>query len=81
MKYKGNYFGDDKIIITDWNKRENDYNQVFEQLTIDTDQKTIKRYLKTLMKNNPKITFKVFIETWQGNSWSDYQEIKIDWNK
>ncbi len=81
MKYKGEYMGVDKIIITDWDSEQNDYTEIYEQFTIDTDIETIKHYLHLLDQEYPNTQFKVFKETWQGKSWSDYQEIKIDWNK
>jgi hypothetical protein len=80
MKYTGKYMGVDKIIITDWDKEQNDYTQIYEQLTIDTDIEIIKHCLHLLNQEHPDIEFVVFKETWQDNSWSDYETIKIDWN-
>jgi hypothetical protein len=81
MKYTGKYMGVDKVVITDWDREQNDYTQIYEQLTINTDIEIIKHYLHLLNQEYPDIEFMVFKETWQDNSWSDYETIKIDWNR
>jgi hypothetical protein len=77
MEYNGQYMGVDKILITNWIKKENDYSQVYKTLTIDTRIKDIKIHLSTLKKQYARVNFKVLKETWQGNSWSDYEDINI----
>jgi hypothetical protein len=77
MEYNGQYMGVDKILITNWIKKENDYSQVYKTLTIDTSIKDIKIHLNTLKKQYARVNFKVLKETWQDNSWSDYEFIIV----
>jgi hypothetical protein len=78
MEYKGQYMGVDKILITNWIKKENDYSQVYKTLTIDTSMKDIKIHLNTLKKQYARVNFKVLKETWQDDSWSDYEFIIVE---
>ena len=77
MEYNGQYVGVDKIIITDWNKKENDFNNIYKTLTIDSDLISVKQELDMLKTEYPSVNFKVLRETWVDNSWSDYEEVKI----
>jgi hypothetical protein len=76
MEYNGQYVGVDKIIITDWDKKENDFNNIYKTLTIDSDLISIKQQLDMLKTEYPSVKFKVLKETWVDNSWSDYEEVK-----
>jgi hypothetical protein len=78
MEYNGQYMGVDKIIITNWSKKENDYSHIYKAFTIDTDLCYVKTHLNLLKKQYARVNFKVLKETWQDNSWSDYEDINID---
>jgi hypothetical protein len=75
MKYKGSYFGFDKIIVCFWSNKENDWTEVVEMFNIKTPLQQVRTYVDDLKKQYPKETIKALKETWQGKDWSDYETI------
>jgi hypothetical protein len=81
MKYKGHYFGWKKIIVCFWDEQQNDWTEIVEMFNFKTPIKEIELFCKELKKKYPNETIKAFKETWQGKDWSDYETIKINWNR
>lgn len=80
MKYYGEYFGVDKYVIVFWNKKDNDFDEIWEEFTLDTSMSELKHYVHLLSQEYPDKDIRVLKETWQGNDWSDYETIELDWS-
>lgn len=86
MRYTGdnldNYMGVDKYVVVIWNPQECDYEEVLEMFTLDEEGlQEAKEYTIQARGEYFNRQIRLLKETWQGDSWSDYETVRVQGRK